>query len=204
MGAEPPHAEPFTEEDRINYFNIAKDCITAFTDEGVTAALPTDNKDRLFIIVTDMSGFTGGNLAAETITRSWYDPDRIVAAINREFPEAEIQFIPEFPTAAENDRVLTAATKHKEVVFITYCNTRPYLGTDCLTRRMEVVINALINSGKVSAVLHFGNPQALETIDHVPRYLFGYMMPQSQEHAIEVLAGKLEAKGTMPYKLKLQ
>ena len=204
VGAEPPCAEPFTEEDRVNYFNIAKDCITAFTDEGLTAALPADNKDRLFIIVTDMSGFTNGNLAAETITRSWYDPERIVAAINREFPEAETVFLPEFPTAAENDHALTAATRHKEVVFVTYCNTRPYLGTDCLTRRMEVVINALNNSGKVSAVLHFGNPQALETIDHVPRVIFGYMMPQSQEHAIEVLAGKLEAKGTMPYKLNLK
>ena len=51
VGAEHPHAEPFTEQDRENYFNIAKDCITAVTDPGVDAALPKDNTDRVFIIL---------------------------------------------------------------------------------------------------------------------------------------------------------
>ena len=87
------------------------------------------------------------------------------------------------------------------MVFVTFCTTRPYLGTDCMTRRVEAVINALILSGKVSAVLHFGNPFALKPISHVPRRLFGYMMPQSQLYAIEVLAGKLPAKGRLPYQI---
>ena len=38
----------------------------------------------------------------------------------------------------------------------------------------------------------------------VPRMLFGYMMPQSQIHAIEVLAGKLPAKGKLPCKVNLR
>jgi len=57
----------------------------------------------------------------------------------------------------------------------------------------------LITSDKVSAVLHFGNPMAMPEIDHVPRRLFGYRMPDSQLRAIEVPAGKLPAKGTLPY-----
>jgi hypothetical protein len=68
-----------------------------------------------------------------------------------------------------------------------------------MTRRVEAVINSLIYSGKVSAIVHFGNPYALEPVFHVPRRIFGYMMPDSQLHAIEVLAGKLPAKGKMPY-----
>jgi len=44
----------------------------------------------------------------------------------------------------------------------------------------------------------------MEQIDHVPRLLFGYMMPESQMHAIEVLAGKMPAKGKLPYKLDLK
>jgi len=90
------------------------------------------------------------------------------------------------------------------VVFITFCTTRPYLGTDCLTRRTEAMINAFNYSGKLSAVLHFGNPFALKTLNHIPRKLFGYMMPQSQLHAIEVLAGKLPAKGTLPFQIEFQ
>jgi len=203
VGAEPPHAEPFTEKDRENYFKIAGDCITAITDPGVEAALPADNKDRLFIIITnEINGVK--ELAQETIVRDWYRPHEIEEKIHQEFPEAETIFLPEFPTANDNEKALVAATRHKEVVFVTYCSARPYQGSDGLTRRVENVINALIFSGKVSAVLHFGNPKAMGEIDHASRMLFGYMMPDSQIRAIEVLAGKLPAKGKLPYKINLR
>lgn len=204
VGAEPPHAESFTEQDRINYFNIAKDCITAITDPGVEAALPADNNDRLFIIITNELPGGGKELAQETITRDWYRPGKIEQKIHEEFPEAEVVYLPEFPTAGDNEKALVAATRHKEVVFITYCNARPYQGSGIMTRRAEAIVNGLIFSGKVSAVVHFGNPEAMEKIDHAPRMLFGYMMPQSQLHAIEVLAGKLPAKGKLPFNIKLR
>ncbi|MBE6973330.1 MAG: hypothetical protein E7440_05565 [Ruminococcaceae bacterium] len=204
VGTEPPHAESFTEKDRENYYNIASDCITAITDPGVEAALPADNKDRLFIIITNE--LPGGlkELGQETVVRDWYRPREIEQKIHEEFPEAETVFLPEFPTAKDNERALVAATKHKEVVFVTYCNSRPYQGWGGMTRRAEAVINALIFSGKVSAVLHFGNPEAMQEIDHVSRRVFGYMMPESQLRAIEVLAGKLPAKGKMPYHIEFR
>ena len=203
VGAGANDTDPFTEEDRANYYNIAKDCITAVTDPGVSAALPADNKDRLFVIIGDEPITKLGTLTAETMTRDWYHPEDIEKKINEEFPEAEVVWLPEYPNAKENEKVLLAATRHKEVVFITYCNTRPYLGTDCMTRRVESVINALIMSDKVSAVVHFGNPFALKPVKHVSRRLFGYMMPQSQLHAIEVLAGKLPANGKLPFNVEL-
>ena len=157
----------------------------------------------MFIIINNqVSGVK--ELAQETIVRDWYRPFDIEAKIHEEFPEAETIFLPEFPTARDNEKVLVAATRHKEVVFVTYCNSRPYQGTDCLTRRVEAVINALIVSGKVSAVLHFGNPLGSTEIDHVSRRLFGYLIPESQLYAIEVLAGKLPAKGKLPYKSKFR
>ena len=203
VNAEPPHAEPFTEQDRENYFNIAKDCITAVTDPGVDAALSKDNTDRVFIII-DKQELPADEIVQETVTRDWYHSDWIEKKIHEEFPEAEVAHLPEFPTAKQNEKALLAASRHKEVVFVTYCSARPYQGSDCLTRRVETVINGLLLSGKVSAVLHFGNPKAMENIDHVPRMLFGYMMPQSQIHAIEVLAGKLPAKGKLPCKVNFR
>lgn len=194
----------FTEEDRKNYYDIAKACITAVNDPGVDAALPADNKDRVFVIIGDEPITKLGSLTAETMTRDWYHPEDIEKKINEEFPEAEVVWLPEYPNAKDNEKVLLAAARHKEVVFITYCNTRPYLGTDCMTRRVESVIDALIMSDKVSAVVHFGNPFALKHIKHVSRKLFGYMMPQSQLHAIEVLAGKLPAPGKLPYHVEFQ
>ena len=203
VNAETPNAEPFTEQDRKNYFNIARDCITAITDPGVDAALPKDNTDRLFIVLDKHEG-PANEILQETVTREWYHSDWVEEKIHEEFPEAEVVHLPEFPTARQNELALLAASRHKEVVFVTFCNTRPYQGTDCLTRRVETVINGMLLSGKVSAILHFGNPKAMEEIDHVPRMLFGYMMPQSQLHAIEVLAGKLPAKGKLPCKVNLR
>lgn len=204
LGAEPENPDPFTEEDRKTYYDIAKDCITAITDEGVDAALPADNKDRLFVIIGDEKQVAMGSLTAETMTRDWYHPEDIEKKIHEEFPEAEVVWLPEYPNHKDNEKVLLAAARHKEVVFMTYCNTRPYLGTDCMTRRVESVINALIMSGKVSAVVHFGNPFAQKYIDHVPRRIFGYMMPESQLHAVEVLSGKLPAPGKLPYHVEFQ
>lgn len=201
VGEQPEHPDLLTDADVENYYAIARDCITAITDPGVDAALPADNTDRLFVIVGDQSDVKAGKVEGEAIARNWYCPDLIEARIHEDFPEAEVVWLPEYASANENERVLVAATRHKEVVFVTYCTTRPYLGTDCMTRRAEALINALIYSGKVSAVLHFGNPYAQQPIKHVPRRLFGYMMPQSQEYAIDVLAGKLPARGKLPFKV---
>ncbi len=202
VGGEPEKPDLPTQEDLDLYNSIAKDCITAITDPGVDAALPADNRDRLFVIVGEEKTGDLGNLTAEIHTQTWYHPDKIEQKIRKEFPDAEIVYLPEYPSAVDNERVLLAATRHKEVVCVTFCTTSAYLGTDCMTRRVESVINALILSGKVSAVLHFGNPFAQKPIYHVPRRLFGYKMPPTQLHAIEVLAGKLPAKGKLPFKVE--
>ncbi len=192
-----------TEKDRENLENVAKDCITAVTFDGAEASLGDPEKRRLFVIVTEM-GFKADSPVAEIRTGKWYYPENIAAKIKEEFPNSEVKFISEFASAGENDGVLTAATKHDEVVFVTFCTTTSYLGTDCLTRRTESVINCLILSGKVSAVLHFGNPSALKTIHHVPRRIFGYTAATSQKYAIEVLAGKIPAKGKLPFDIKFE
>ena len=98
--------------------------------------------------------------------------------------------------------MLRAATGYDEVVFVTFCTTACYLGTDSLTRRTEAVLNALASSKKLSTIVHFGNPHALLPVKHVPRKIFGYMIPESQDYAIDVIAGKLEAKGTLPFKIE--
>lgn len=204
ISEKPENPTEFTEEDEKLLHNISKDCITAVTDAGVSAALDNpESADRLFIIVTE-NCFDETMDNPETDTASWYHPERMAKKIREEFPNAGIEFIPEFSGQKDHDRVLTAATNYKEVVFITFCTTTSYLGTDCLTKRTEVVLNCLIHSQKVSTIVHFGNPHALKTISHVPRRLFGYMMTDTQVHIVDVLKGTLEAKGVLPYEVELQ
>ena len=89
-------------------------------------------------------------------------------------------------------------------MFITYCDTQAYLGTDGMTRRAEVVINCINMAGKLEGVVHFGNPFALEPLMHVKRKLFGYNMPGAQECAIDALAGKQDAPGSLPVNCNFQ
>ena len=184
------------------YDRIAADCITAVTDDGVDAALDPA-KSKLFIIVTGNT-FVQEASNLEITAGEWHYPNRMAQKIKEVFPNAGIEFLPEFPTGADNERVLVASSKYDETICMTFCKTGAYWGTDDLTRRVESVINALTLSGRLGAVVHFGNPFALQPLLHIPRKIFGYNMPDSQLYAIDVLAGTLPANGTLPYHISFQ
>ena len=198
--------DPYPVPENINEIleNIARDCISANCADGYTPAIDTE-KERLFAVVVPEEAAQGqvqkevdNNLSM----KGWYSHERICDAIKERFPNAHIELIREYPQSRDNDRVLNAATKYDEVVFVTYCTSGPYLGSDCMTRRMESVITALAMPKKLSALVHFGNPLAIENIEaleNIPRIIYGYKSPNSQVYAFDVLAGKIEAKGTMPY-----
>lgn len=177
--------------------NIARDAVTAVTEPGVSAALDDPAKRRLFIVLTEL-GFEEGP-GQEIAAGNWYRPQTILDSIRELFPGAETVTLPEFPKAIENDKVLTMATKHDEVVFVTFCKNGCYLGSDGLTRRIETVIRAIAASGKISAHVHFGNPLALRELPVVPRRIFGYNAIPTQRYVFEALAGKLSPKGVFPF-----
>lgn len=187
----------FTPQDRKVLEGVAQTCITAVTDPGVASAL--SDQQRLFVVMTGMDFEEG----AEVATGIWYDPGRVAKAVEQNFPGSQVHFFPEFPTSKDVERMLVQATKYREVVFVTFCTTSPYIGTDGLTRRAEAAINSLIDARKMAAVVHFGNPLAVENLHHVPRMFFGYMMQQSQFSAMEALAGKFVPTGKLPFQVVL-
>lgn len=187
---------PFSQQDYEKLDNLAADCITAVTS-GVEPAI--EKKSTLFVVLTELSYDPTDN--NEIQTGLWYSPKRVAEAIHSEFPDAGIEYLPEFSNHQDNERVLTAALQYEQTVFVTFCSTTCYLGTDGLTRRTESVIDALSRSGKVAAIVHFGNPLALKHLPRLPRRIYGYMMEKSQKYAIEVLSGKLQAKGTLPFNI---
>lgn len=194
-----PQANPYPVPENIREIlsSVARDSVTALTEDGLSPAL--DPKKKLLFVVMTPADYKEGAINAEISESEWYSPDRVMRAIPEDFPNAEILTMPEFPTAGQNELILNAATRHNEVVFVTYCDTRAYLGTDGLTRRAESVIRAIAISGKLAAVVHFGNPLALKPLGTLPRRIFGYAAPDAQLHAIRVLAGKAAAKGTPPF-----
>lgn len=176
---------------------VAKDCITADCEEGVPVAIDPNTK-RLFVVAVPID-YTDDRVNEEVETVAKYNANNTIQAIEKHFPNSDIELIPEFPKPKENDRVLRAATQYEEVVFVSFCESAPYMGSDSLTRRIETVINALSLPGKLKALVHFGNPLAVRYLWPIPRTIFGYNAPASQEYAFEVLSGKYPAKGKNPY-----
>ncbi len=175
---------------------VVRDSITADCLPGFTPAIDPEAR-RLFLLLTPQDYVEGP--VGEISAGQWYYPEIVRQAILDNFPRAEVVTLPEFPNAKQNDLALTAATRHDEIVFISFCQAGCYLGSDGLTRRVETVFRALAVSGKVSAHIHFGNPNALRTLPRVARRLYGYNATPAQRYALEVLAGKLPAKGVKPF-----
>ena len=61
-----------------------------------------------------------------------------------------------------------------------------------------------INAGQILLQEGWMSPFALEPLMHVKRKLFGYNMPGAQECAIDALAGKQDAPGSLPVNCNFQ
>ena len=198
----PENPAEFTEEDEKLLNNIAKDCVTAITDEGVSPALDDVDSKKVFVIIEEEKRMD--EEAGEISISPWYDSKRVGEVIKKHFPNSELLFLPPLSIPSDHQKALELTSKNKEVILVTQCYCTAYLGTDSLTRRSEAILNALIHTGKVSALLHFGSPYAIRPLLHIKRKIFGYIMPESQDYAIEILAGKGEAKGTLPFNVEFK
>lgn len=202
IGTPPESPDTFTDADLALLQELGKKCVTAVCDEGISPALDPDKK-HLFVVLTD-NEFEPSETDMEIQSDIWYSPTNITLYIKQHFPDATIMYLPEFPDKNDNEPVLLAAAEHDDVIFTTFCAVAPYRGTDCLTRRVENMIDCANLNKKLAAVVHFGNPYALQPLLHVERVIFGYHMPSAQPHCYEVLAGKLTPTGTLPIRVELQ
>jgi len=202
IGTPPEATDAFTDADLALLQELGKKCVTAVCDDGVSPALDPDKK-HLFVVLTD-NEFEPAETDMEIQTGVWYSPNNITQYIKQNFPNATILYLPEFPDMRDNEPILLAAAEHDDVVFTTFCAVAPYRGTDCLTRRVENLIDCTNLNKKLAAVVHFGNPNALQPLLHVSRMIFGYHIPSAQPHCYEALAGKLTPTGTLPIQVKFQ
>jgi hypothetical protein len=100
-------------------------------------------------------------------------------------------------------RILSDSIDYDDVIFLTFSEPLAYTGSEHLTRRVETLIEAMQYTGRISTLVHFGNPCILGNLPHIPRCIFGGLSAESVETCIEVLAGEYEAKGVLTYDSKL-
>ena len=103
---------------------VAKDCITAECEEGLSPTVDPESKP-LFIVEVPLDYDPDSDVNEEVAIVAHYNPNNTIRAIEEFFPGCDIELLPEFPKPKDNDRVLTAATKHDSVVFVSFCEFAP-------------------------------------------------------------------------------
>lgn len=200
-----PQDAEITEEDKEMFKRINTDSIYAKADEGLTQSISKHGK-HLFVVLTDIGTELDelGKIAEDTITNSWYKPEKIIEKLGAVFPDSGIYAIKEYPSRVDIARLLDKSTEYDDVVFVTYFNSAPYLGREMLSVRIISIMEAMQMTNKISTVMHFGNPYILEDLPHIPRIIVGPASTEATESAIAVLAGEYTAKGVLTYDIKLK
>ncbi len=198
---EPKYTE-LTEKDKADFARINTDSIYERVDEGVPPALSRDGK-HMFLVMCE-ENLDINKLSVDTFSGSWYRPNEIVDKIKEHFPSSDIRFITEYPSPSELCRAVEAAPKYDDVVFVSYFNSRAYVGIEAYTPRILSLIHALQGSNSISTILHFGNPYILEPLPHIPRVIIGTMSADNIRVCFDVLAGTYPAKGVLSYDINLK
>ena len=200
-----PKVTEITDEDIENFNSINRDFIFAKCDEGLTPALDTDARHCFVVLVeSEAEVDSHGKVNVDTMNKGWYRPGDIEKRLRELFPNSDVRFLRQFPTADETMFLLQETVPYDDVVYITFMLSAAYTGPECLTTRVTAGIQALQVTNRVSAVLHFGNPYVMEDLVHIPRIVIGGMSRDAVNYGLDVLAGKLEAKGVLTYDVKFQ
>ncbi len=201
--SEPKFTE-ITDEDRRIFESINRNGIYADVDEGLTVSLKEGKKYYFAIMARPETDIEGAKPGVDTFNNGWYYIDRISDRLKELFPDCKIRIFHEFPTQGQCCDIVSESIKYDDVVFFTFVEPLAYTGPEALTHRLVNLIKAMQLTNRISTVVHFGNPFVLEALEHIPRVLIGGNSENSVNAAIDVLAGKNEAKGVLTYDIKLK
>lgn len=201
MAKKPASQNSLSEKELKVLEKLNSDSIFAVTDEGVSPAISKD-KTHLFVVLTENLYKNAEGEAVEVEPVESWNPDEMSETLLKEFPGSKTIFVSEYPSRWHMHDVSYYATHYDDVVFLTFCKGVPYGAHDCLTLRLTRLMDAL--QKRISAIVHIGNPYAMEQVPHVPRLIVGFSGGECEKYALEILCGKREAKGTCPVVLNLQ
>ncbi len=195
-----PSTFNITEADRKAISRINRNSLCAITDPGLDIKLDTKG-NHLFVILTENSYQEKNQTDSEINFITWWNSKHMTDLLRRYFLRSSFLTICEFPNSRQIEEVCVAATEHADIIFVTFCDTGAYYGTDGLTERIRNLIASL--GEKVSMVVHTGNPYAMEQLPHIPRLLFCFQSSESMACIPEILSGNMKPSGCMPLPLKL-
>lgn len=204
MELEKTKAEVLTEEEDYLAKHVSMDSIYAKVDEGLTTSISRDGK-HFFALMTRNEEKVGadGKVDVDTFSNGWLYPSKVTEKLKELFPNSTVYAFHQFPRQIHNMRILSNSIGYDDVIFITFTEAMAYMGAEHLTRRVEILIEAMQYTNRISTLVHFGNPCVLENLPHISRYILGGLSEKSVETCLEILAGEYEAKGVPTYDFKL-
>ena len=199
-----PKFTEITEEDVEVFERINRNVIYADLDEGFAATLDRDKKYFFALMARPETNIEGAKPGVDTFNNGWYYIDKISDRLTSLFPNSKIKIFHEFPTQGQCYDIVDGSQGYDDVVFFTFTEPLAYTGPEQLTHRLVTLVKAMQMTDRISTLVHFGNPFVLEELPHIHRVLIGGNSENSVNAAIDVLAGKNEAKGVLTYDVKLQ
>jgi len=200
-----PRYTDLTPEDLESFDRINKECTYGYLEPGLSPALPRDGRHHFVVLIKSEAKLDAdGKVSVDPLGKAWYEPSLIVEKLKADYPHSEVTCLREFPTAGENWDVLRTSIDYDDLVFVTFFESAAFIGLEKFTPRIISLIEALQMTGRISTLVHFGNPFLLEDLPHVPRVLVGCCSRQSVENTLDILAGRLALKGKAPYQVNIR
>ncbi len=200
-----PKFTELTEVEHELASTVDKAAVYAITDEGVDVSISREGK-HLFVLMARNETETGkdGKPAVDTFSNGWHYPAKITAQIKELFPNSDVKMIHQFPNQGHCHDTLEKSNRFDDTVVLTFSESLAYVGREHITRRAETLIEAVSINGKLSTLVHFGNPTILGNLPHIGRVIFGGVSEKGVEASIEVLAGVRPATGTPTFDIELK
>lgn len=199
-----PKFNEITDEDLEKFDRINTDSVYERCDEGIPKALDRNGRYLFTVMTQEEVNLNDPGVDVDTMRSKWYNPARVKERLEELFPNSNVTTVSEYPGSNRIWRYMDESAEFDEIVFVTYYNMSAYLGIERFTPRIPSLFHALQASGRVSTVLHFGNPYLLEELPHVPRIIIGTHSAMGVEAGLDVLAGLYPAKGVLTYDVNLK
>lgn len=199
-----PKYTELTEEDIAISKSINADAIYERVDEGVPPSISKEGKHLFALMVRNESNIgSEGRVEVDTFSSAWLFPSELTKKIEESFPNSTVIAYHQFPSSPQNCRILSDSVDYDDLIFITFAEPIAYTGREHITRRVETLINAAQSNGKVSTLIHFGNPCVLDNLPHIPRIIIGGLAKDATLAAVDILSGERKAVGRLTYDAKI-
>ena len=196
----PASAAALTSGQKERMRQLNENILCARLREGQALALDK-RKKYLFVITAENEYAKFADDGKEIVLPANRTKAQLVSAVQQlkdTFPGCEVEIIQEFPNQHQIQTVCDRANHCDGVVFFTFVVCSSYYADETLTKRMEYLIATL--EPKLEAIVHVGNPYAVEPFQNARRLLVGFATPYSEASAIRALAGEY----TPPYHLPVR